>query len=52
MEAIDVKEFGGPDVLEVLKLPFPEADEQLLLERTELNVLRLELDNPKAFADE
>jgi hypothetical protein len=47
MEAIGVKEFGGPDVLEVLKLPFPKPDEQLLLERTELN--ELGLDNPEGF---
>ena len=39
METIGVKELGGPDALKVLKLPFPEPDEQLLLDRTELNEL-------------
>ena len=29
-----------------------EADEQLLLDRKELNELGLELDNPEGFADE
>jgi hypothetical protein len=29
-----------------------EADEQLLLDRKELNELGLELDNPDGFADE
>jgi hypothetical protein len=29
-----------------------DADEQLLLDRKELNELRLELDNPEGFADE
>jgi hypothetical protein len=41
-------------VPKVLKLPFPEPDEQVLLDRTELNELGLglELDNPEGFADE
>ena len=47
MEAIGVKEFGGPDALKVLKLPFPEPDEHLLLDRTELNELGPKLDNPE-----
>jgi hypothetical protein len=52
MEAIAMKEFGGPDALKVSIWPFSEPDEQLLLDRSEHNEHGLKLDNPEGFADE
>jgi hypothetical protein len=54
---LDDDDFGGSERVPLDRSAYVdpdevEADEELLLDRKELNELGLELDNPEGFADE